>query len=94
SRKVVIGYRDAEQVKNGLEWTIEADGWLVHNDGAAADTLLEDGELVELTVPLAALTTPLAANTEFTLEVKPQTGAVMNLTRTTPPALEKVMDLN
>ncbi|MBI5961568.1 MAG: hypothetical protein HY866_22700, partial [Chloroflexi bacterium] len=47
SRKVVIGYRDAEQVKNGLEWTIEADGWLVHNDGAAADTLLEDGELVE-----------------------------------------------
>jgi archaeal flagellin FlaB len=94
SRKVVIGYRDSEQVKNGLAWTIEADGWLVHNDGTTPDTLLEDGELVELTVPLAALTTPLANNTEFTLEIKPPTGSVMNLTRTTPPALEKVMDLN
>jgi archaellin len=80
---------------NGLEWTIDEDGgWLVHNDGDAADTLLEDGELVELTVPLSSLDTPLGANTEFTLEIKPPTGAVINLTRTTPPAVEAVMELN
>jgi flagellin FlaB len=92
--KVVVGYRDSEQVKNGLPWTIESDGWLVDNDGGTPDTLLEDGELVELTVPLSSLATPLGANTEFTLEIKPPTGAVINLTRTTPPAIEKVMELN
>jgi archaellin len=95
SRKVVVGYRDSEQVKNGLAWTIEADGgWLVQNDGDEADTLLEDGELVELTVPLDGLETALGPNTEFTLEIKPPTGAVINLTRTTPPAIEAVMELN
>ncbi|HVO70535.1 MAG TPA: archaellin/type IV pilin N-terminal domain-containing protein [Aggregatilineaceae bacterium] len=95
NRKVVVGYRDSQQVKNGLEWTIDADGgWLVQNDGDEADTLLEDGELVELTVPLDELETALGANTEFTLEIKPPTGAVINLTRTTPPAIEAVMELN
>ncbi len=103
NRKIVIGYRDSTQVVNGLPWTIEADGWLVSNDPdpddatkIKADTLLEDGELVELTIPLSTLDTPivLGPNTEFTLEVKPPTGSVMNLTRTTPPSIEKVMDLN
>jgi flagellin FlaB len=93
-RKVVIGYRDTEQVKNGLPWTIESDGWLVTNDGETPDTLLEEGEMVEVTVPLSSLDTPLGANTQFTLEIKPPTGSVINLTRTTPPAIEKVMELN
>ncbi len=93
-RKVVIGYRDTNQVKNGLPWTIESDGWLVSNDGATPDTLLEEGEMVEVTVPLSSLTTPLGPNTQFTLEIKPPTGSVINLTRTTPPAIEKVMELN
>ena len=93
-RKVVIGYRDNDQVKNGLPWTIESDGWLVSNDGATPDTLLEEGEMVEVTVPLSSLDTPLGPNTQFTLEIKPPTGSVINLTRTTPPAIEKVMELN
>jgi len=96
SRKVVIGFRDAKEVKNGLEWTIAEGGWLVQNDDPTdptkADDLLEDGELVEITVPLAGIT--LGPNTEFTIEVKPPTGAVLNQTRTTPPAIEKVMELN
>lgn len=94
NRKVVVGYRDSEQVANGLEWTIEDGGWLVHNDGDEADNLLEDGELVEITVPLGGLTTPLAENTEFTIEIKPPTGAVINITRTTPASIEKVMQLD
>lgn len=94
NRKVVVGYRDSQQVVNGLAWTIEAGGWLVQNDGDTADDLLEDGELVEITVPLTSLSPTLGANTEFTIEVKPPTGAVLNLDRTTPPAIETVMELN
>jgi flagellin FlaB len=95
--KIVIGYRDSAQVVNGLAWSIEntTGGWLVNNEGptaADADNLLEDGELVEITVPLTGIT--LKANTEFTIEIKPPTGAVINLTRTTPPSIEAVMELN
>jgi archaellin len=50
--------------------------------------------MVEVTVPLASLTTALGANTEFTLEIKPPTGAVINLNRSTPAAIETVMELD
>lgn len=86
---VVIGYRDATNFVNEASWTVD---WIGANDG---DALLEDGELAEITVDLTAsgLTTPLSANTEFTLEIKPPTGAVLTFTRTTPAAVESVMEL-
>ena len=86
---VVVGYRDLTNFVNEATWTVD---WVGANDG---DAMLEDGELAEITVDLDAsgLTTPLAANTEFTLEIKPPTGAVLTLTRTTPAALESVMEL-
>ncbi|MCC6894054.1 MAG: flagellin, partial [Anaerolineae bacterium] len=40
------------------------------------------------------LGTPLSANTAFNLEIKPPKGAVLNLNRTTPAAIQPVMDLN
>ena len=64
--------------------------WIGTNDG---DTMLEDGELVEITVSLASLTTPLEGNTEFTLEAKPPTDAILNITRSVPASVEAVMDL-
>ncbi len=85
---VVIGYRDGEQLVNEVDWATD---WVGANDG---DTLLEDGELAEVTVHLNSLATPLEANTEFTLEVKPPTGAVLQLNRTTPAAVETVMELH
>ncbi|MDX1992612.1 MAG: archaellin/type IV pilin N-terminal domain-containing protein [bacterium] len=89
NRVVVIDYRDNTQILTGLNWTAT---WIVDVDGAAgtadADDLLEEGELVEITVPLAAAN--LGPNTEFTLEVKPPTGAVLTFARTTPPAIEAV----
>lgn len=84
---VVIGYRDETQFVNEIDWTI---GWVGANDG---DTLLEEGELAEITVDLAALGTPLSATTEFTLEVKPPQGAIFSITRTTPASIEAVMEL-
>lgn len=85
---VVIGYRDGTQFVNQVDW---AAAWVGNNDG---DTLLEDGELAEVTVDLTSgLTTPLGPNTPFTLEVKPPTGAVLSINRSTPAAVEPVMEL-
>ncbi|MFP4321346.1 MAG: hypothetical protein ACLFTK_02735 [Anaerolineales bacterium] len=84
---VVIGYRDAAQILNEVDWTT---AWVGTNDG---DNMLDDGELAEITVDLAGLTTPLSTNTEFTIEVKPPTGAIFRVNRTTPAAIETVMEL-
>ena len=84
---VVIGYRDGVQFVNDIVYTV---GWVGVNDG---DDLLEDGELAELTVDLSTLVTPLTQNTAFTVEVKPPTGAVLNIQRNTPAAIEAVMEL-
>lgn len=84
---VIIGYRDNAQFENEIPWTV---AWVGNNDG---DTMLEAGELAEITVDLSALGTALAANTEFTIEVKPPTGAVLNVNRTTPVSVETIMEL-
>ncbi len=90
-RTVLIGYRDGTNLENDLTWTATFIG---SNDG---DALLEDGELaqIEVTVPDAASGTgsALGPSTQFTIEVKPPTGAVLTFTRTTPAAIEAVMEL-
>lgn len=85
---VIVAYRDNAQLVNTLAYTTD----FIVDDGDA-DDLLEDGELAEITVDLSGLATRLGPNTEFTIEVNPQTGAVLNLTRTTPAAVETVTEL-
>jgi flagellin FlaB len=85
SNAVVISYRDATKVDNDLAWTATFVG--AHNAG----NLLEAGEMAEITVTL--VTTP-GPNTPFTLEVKPPSGAVLNISRTTPAAINTVNELN
>ena len=86
---VVIGYRDATQVKNEVTWTVAFVG---QNN---SDKLLEPGELAEITVDLAgsSLSPAPGPNTQFTIEVKPPTGSVLGISRTTPAAISKVMEL-
>ncbi len=84
---VIIGYYDAGQFVNEVPWAVD---WVGSNDG---DALLEEGEVAEITVDLTGLGTPLGANTEFTIEVKPENGAVFTINRTTPATIEAVMDL-
>lgn len=86
---VVIGYRDSTQVLNSVPWSIE---WLVRNDGDTGH-LLEAGELAEITVNLADLDPRLGTNTAFTLEIKPPTGGVLQINRTTPAAISAVTEL-
>lgn len=86
---VVFEYRDAKQrvALTGEDWSVE---WLGNHNG---NGLLEVGELAEITVDLEALDPDLGTNTTFVLEMKPPSGAILNLQRTTPAWLELVNDL-
>jgi len=90
AKEVVIGYKDQKQFVNDVPWTIK---WIVSKQ-ATADDMLEEGELAEITVDLSGLSPALGANTAFNLEIKPPKGAVLNVNRTTPAAIQPVMDLN
>ena len=86
NNSIVIDYSDENQYQTDVQWTTI---WLGTNDG---DNLLEEGEVAEIVVPLA-LSSPLEANTAFSLQVKPGRGAVLVIDRRTPAAIYRVMDL-
>lgn len=90
SAVVVFEYRDATQrVPLGNDaWSVN---WLGDHN---LNELLEVGELAEINVTLpATMTNPLGINTTFVLEMKPPSGAVLNLQRTTPAYMNVVNDL-
>ncbi|MBK8020049.1 MAG: hypothetical protein IPK19_01175 [Chloroflexi bacterium] len=97
--EVIIAYRDNAQQLRDVDFDV---AWIVQETVVAdRDNLLEDGELAEITVNLAtafAAETPVLAdlgpNQAFTLEVKPPTGGTIVVHRTTPAALEDVMELH
>jgi archaeal flagellin FlaB len=85
---LVVDYRDATQTQSitnwGLTWKVRAD----------QDDLLESGELAQITIPISPTNSiNLPINTDFTIEVKPPAGAVLNIQRTTPAYMELVYDL-
>ena len=82
---VLIEYRDATTRTTELDWTV---AWPV-GDG---DAMLEPNEVAEITIPLGDVT--LGPSQTFVVEVKPPSGAVLNLQRTTPPSIDAVSDLN
>ncbi len=100
--RVVIGYIDSDQTNNDMPWEREFIG---DYDG---DDLLEEGEMVQVTVPLTGTsatesgttysdplpTAALGSNKQFKVEVKPGRGATLVLQRTTPAYLDNVMSLN
>ena len=83
---VVISYLDSTQVERDLDWSFVAVG------SADEDDLLEGDEKFELTVDLSGLS--LGPDTTFNVEVKPPTGAVLYIERTTPAWIDSVMDLH
>ncbi len=84
---VLIEYRDATTRTTNLDWTVS---WPIGDE----DAMLEANEVAEVTVPLSAAGITLGPNTTFVIEVKPPSGAVVNLQRTTPPSIDEVTDLN
>lgn len=96
---VVITYQDQDQCVHNLYWTVNKLGC------SDADDLLENDEMFEIVVgaPVAsraggnlvdALSSGLGTNKNFSLEVKPPTGATLNFERTTPAFIDNVMNLN
>ena len=87
--RTVISYTDKYQYLNNTTWSIS---WVGEQE--TADNILEFGEKAEITVDLTGLSHALGTNTEFTLEVKPPEGASLTITRTTPSAIDDVMNLH
>ncbi|MCI0879316.1 MAG: hypothetical protein J4N78_10580 [Chloroflexi bacterium] len=96
---VVVTYLDSDQAtncKNPAETNVPADSqcswstkWIIGNKD-----LLDPGEQMDMTVTLTNLTPLLPKNKEFTIQVKPNVGAVVIVNRTTPAELKKIMSLN
>jgi len=83
---LAINYIDEQARVANTAWTINS----ILGD---ADTLLERGELLEVTVALPVGST-LAINEVFTLEVIPPSGGTLLLNRTMPQQIDLVMDLH
>jgi flagellin FlaB len=83
---VVINWIDAEDRVPDTTYTVT---WIL-TDG---DTLLEVGELAQITVNPPVGST-LVTNEIFTLEVVPPSGGTLLINRTMPPAIDDVMDLH
>jgi len=83
---VVVNWIDAQDRIADTSYTVN---WIL-GDG---DTLLEAGELAEITVNPPAGST-LVVNEIFTLEVVPPSGGTNLINRTMPPAIDDVMDLH
>ena len=63
--------------------------WII----GSGDTL-SPGERTEMRVTLSGLSTLLGASTQFSFQIKPITGAVLEIQRTTPGELTTVMNLD
>lgn len=87
SNSTVISYVDDTTIAPDIVYTATP---LVGD----ADLLLEPGELMRISVSLAAVGATVGPNYSFTIEIKPPTGSYMVLHRQTPAALEPVMLLN
>ncbi len=88
---MVVSYTDNGTYENSTDWT-------QHFIGATdGDNVLEQHEKVELniTVPTGSMldATDTAVNKEFRIEIKPSVGAIVPVSRVTPPQIDAVMCL-
>ncbi|MBI5283785.1 MAG: hypothetical protein HY874_01710 [Chloroflexi bacterium] len=91
TNRTVISYIDKDVIDPDIEYSVQP---ITGN----ADMLLQQGELLTVTVDFAAQTGGpvfnVGTNQTFILEIKPPTGSYMVLQRTTPPSLaQAIIDL-
>jgi len=90
---MVVSYSDSAAYEANTTWAQEFIG---NNDG---DNILEQHEKVQITiqVPEDAMlqrgNITDVVNREFRLEVKPKVGAIVPISRVTPPQIDNVMNL-
>jgi archaellin len=95
----VVTYLDSTQTincENPASFDGDADtaecGWSTSWVIGSSD-LVDPGEQVDMTVDLTNLSPLLGTNKEFTIQVKPNQGAVVIVNRTTPAELKAIIDL-
>lgn len=90
---LIVSYADNKTYSSSVDWTKNFVG---DNDG---DSILEQHEKVELTFNVPADSMLMSGNStdvvnrEFRMEIKPKIGAIVPITRVTPPQLDAVMVL-
>ncbi len=89
NNRTVISYVDANHTNNNLGYTIAV---ITGN----ADSMLEQGEMIEVSVDLTAdAAINIGTNHTFTLEIKPPQGSYMVIQRTTPASVvQSIINLN
>lgn len=89
NHRTIFSYLDENQQVADLAWTWTQSGRVF----GSSNNLLEWSETMTVTVSLKALSPGLQKDGTFTLEVKPEGGAVMRIERTIPAAIDPVMNL-
>ena len=96
STGVVITYLDQDQAMNctnasgsGASYCFWTTDWVI-----GSGELVDPGEQVDVTVNLSNMTPVLGLKKEFTIQVKPNTGAVVIVNRTTPPEFKGIQILD
>jgi archaellin len=92
STGVVVTYTDSA---NSLNCTTDGSGscsWTANWVIGSGD-LVDPGERVEMIVTLSSLTPLLTKNMEFTIQVRPNKGAVVVVNKTIPGEVKEVMEL-
>lgn len=87
-----LGDSDGDNLLEGDELA-EITAWILTRDNNVASVTANDSVKL-LSAGLDSLADIPGTNDQFTLEIKPPTGAVINLRRTLPLQLDTVMDLN
>jgi len=90
---LAVNYSDGSQLANlSDKWDVT---WLVSTTGVFPPTnmMMQPGDVVQMNIDVKSLTTKLGANTPFTIEVHPKVGSVITVSRTTPAAITKAMNL-
>ena len=92
STGTVVTYLDSDQARNctgsgtfNCSWSTE---WII-----GSGSLVDPNEQVDVTVTLSSITPLLGISTEFTIQIKPNKGAVIVVNRTTPAEIKAIMDL-
>ena len=73
--------------------TADTSYW-THNWLVGSGPGINIGDVVEFTLTIKNLAAPLTTTSTFSIEIVPQTGVALKLSRTTPLTMLKVMDMN
>lgn len=85
---MIVDFVDEDERVADLAWTIAKRG------KADADSLLEVGEKFDIVIDLQALSTLPVARDQFSIILRPGTGAALTIEKTAPGTIDTIMDLN